>query len=494
MMRTIIAIIMLLVSMPAFAENEVLRWGADIESGAPFSYKDPNNAAKIIGFEAEIVEALAVEMGRKPVFVQNNWDGLIEGLKRGNYDIVINGLEITADRAEVVRFTKPYYITAELTTVKRTNHSIIEMKDFENRKIGTLGGSLAEKILQEQDFPIAIVRYNEEVNLYNDLAWGRLDAVFLDEPIALYYGKPHPELKNVGRSVGRMEYGIASRLKDKAFGGDLESALLKLRESGRLREILSRWGLWNQQTAAEWSQAYPADVAPVMYEQYLKSAWKEPGVRERLAHYVSFLPLLGKGALMTLYISIVSMVLAVVWGLMLAVARLYGPKFISWPAVVTIEIVRGTPLLIQLYLIFYGLPRLGINFEPFLAAVVGLGLNYAAYEAEVYRSGLESVPRTQTDAALALGLSRWQSLRHVILPQATRIVIPPVTNDFIALLKDSSLVSIITMVELTTTYNQLASTYFDYLGIGLLVAGFYLLLGLPFVRLARIFERKLKRA
>ena len=117
-----------------------------------------------------------------------------------------------------------------------------------------------------------------------------------------------------------------------------------------------------------------------------------------------------------------------------------------------------------------------------------LGLNYAAYEAENYRAGLMAVPKGQMEAAISLGMTKTQALRHIILPQAVRIVIPPITNDFISLLKDSSLVSVIAMVELTKTYNQLAATYYDFFGTGLLVAGIYLLIGLPFVKLAKWAE------
>jgi polar amino acid transport system substrate-binding protein len=185
------------------------------------------------------------------------------------------------------------------------------------------------------------------------------------------------------------------------------------------------------------------------------------------------------------------MILAMIVGLLTALTRMYGPRPFSWMAVSFVEVFRGTPLLIQLYLIFYGLPHIGLRFDPFLAAVIGLGLNYGACEAENYRAGILSIPKSQMDASQALGMSWRQSMRHIILPQAIRVVIPPVTNDFIALLKDSSLVSVISMVELTTTYGQLASTYFDYLGIGLLTAGIYFLIGLPFVRLSRYFESQL---
>lgn len=147
-------------------------------------------------------------------------------------------------------------------------------------------------------------------------------------------------------------------------------------------------------------------------------------------------------------------------------------------------------MLIQLFFIFYGLPNVGIKLSPFMAGVIGLGMNYAAYEAENYRAGLLAVPRGQMEAALALSMTRWQALRHVVVPQAFRVVIPPVTNDFISLLKDSSLVSIITMVDLTKAYGQIAATYYDYFGTGIMVAIIYLLLGLPFVRLSKWAERK----
>jgi polar amino acid transport system substrate-binding protein len=184
-----------------------------------------------------------------------------------------------------------------------------------------------------------------------------------------------------------------------------------------------------------------------------------------------------------------AMLLAVLAGLMIALARLYAPRFLSAFAVAYIELIRGTPLLIQLFLIFYGLPHVGIRLSPMVAAVAGLALNYSAYEAENYRAGIQSIPKTQMEASLALGMTQMQALRYVILPQALRMVIPPVTNDFVALLKDSSLVSVITMVELTKAYSQLASIHYDYLGIGLLAAGMYFLVGLPFVRLARLAER-----
>lgn len=469
----------------------VLRWGADIESGAPFSFKSPSDPNKIIGFEAEIVEAIAQELGMEVQFHQNKWEGLIEGLKRNDYDIVVNGLEITSDRQEVVNFSRPYYITAQVITVRRNTETIQRLEHAQGKRVGTLSASLAQRILGEQEFPMEIVTYAQEVHAFNDLAMDRLDAVFMDEAIALYYGKPHGELKIVGEPVGRMEYGVATRKGDRELTVKVGHAVDKLIRNGTIRRILEKWGLWNKMTAQEWNASVEPIEEPSGYNEYLKTAFTKPSWQQRFERYVSFLPLLGKGALMTLQISILAMILAMIVGMTTALVRLYGPAPLSWLALAFVEVIRGTPLLIQLFLIFYGLPHIGIRLDPYLAAVLGLGLNYGASEAENYRAGILSIPRSQMDASLALGLSKNQSLRHIVLPQAIRVVIPPVTNDFIALLKDSSLVSVITMTELTATYGQLASTYFDYLGIGLLTAGVYFLIGLPFVKLSRFFESHL---
>jgi polar amino acid transport system substrate-binding protein len=475
-----------------FATDSILRWGADIESGAPFAFKNPNNLNQIIGFEAEIVDALAKELQLQPQFVQNSWDGLVEGLKRKDYDIVINGLEITPDRAEVVNFTVPYYITSEILAVRKETYTLNSLADLTGKRVGTLDGSLAFRILQEQK-GIEIVPYDEEIHAYNDLADQRLDAVLLDEPIHLYYAQANPKLKKGGGPIGYMEYGIAVRKDDTEFFNRVNTAIKKLIANGTLRAIHERWALWNELTAKAWAVSPTPQSEPVAYNEYLEATGQAKTWRDKLKQYVSFLPVLGKGALMTLNISIVSMVLAIAVGLLIALMRLYGPAPFSFLALSFVELFRGTPLLIQLYLIFYGLPHLGIRLDPFTAAVIGLGLNYGACEAENYRAGILSIPKAQMDAAFALGMTRRQSLRHVIVPQAMRLVIPPVTNDFIALLKDSSLVSVITMVELTTMYGQLASTYFDYLGIGLLTAAVYFVIGLPFVRLARHFEARLAR-
>ena len=273
---------------------------------------------------------------------------------------------------------------------------------------------------------------------------------------------------------------------------EIDAALRDLIASGKLREILSRWSLWSPTVAQAFGQAVEPSAPDSEYQAFV-AAQQPKSVWSRLLRYTTAGPLLRRAAVLTLIVSVAAMVVAVIVGFLLAVCRVFGPWPVRWLATVYIEVMRGTPLLIQLLFIFYGLPNIGVRLSPFVASVLGLGLNYAASEAENYRAGLLAVPAGQWQAAQALGLTQATGLRLVILPQAMRLILPPLTNDFIALLKDSSLVSAVTMVELTGAYNRLATQSFDYFGTGLVVAFLYLLLGLPFVRLARWLETRLAK-
>ena len=480
-----------LIAVPAAsAQNQQLVWAADAEGGAPYTFPDPRNPAKIIGFEVDLANALAARMGRTARFVQNQWDGLVPGLERGEYQVVINGLEITPQRAERIHFSTPYFYSTLTMTTRLDDLRIQRAEDLRGHTVGVLKVTFAEKYVRNLG-GVTVRSYDSQVQPYIDLDLGRVDAVVMDTPIALYYASG-PRVRNLELASARMSFGIGIRKSDDELLQQINAAIDSLRRDGTLRKIYTDWGIYNAATAQTFGDRDPVtNDNAVRYRDYLDAIRTERTFRERLAQYWQYLPLLLLGALVTLEISAASMAVAISLGLFLAVLRVFAPRSFSWLVIGFIEIIRGTPLLIQLFIIFYGLPSLGIRFSPFWAAVVGLGMNYAAYEAENYRAGIQSIPRGQLDAALALGLTRIQTIRKIILPQAVRLVIPPVTNDFIALLKDSSLVSVITMVELTKMYGQLAATNYDYIGIGLLTAAIYFVLGLPIARLSRLLETRL---
>jgi polar amino acid transport system substrate-binding protein len=183
------------------------------------------------------------------------------------------------------------------------------------------------------------------------------------------------------------------------------------------------------------------------------------------------------------------MVLAVTLGAMVAAGRVYGAPLLRLVLAVYVEIIRGTPVLLQLFVIYYGLSGV-VRLPAFLAAVLGLGLNYAAYESEIYRAALQAISRSQLEAARTLGFSEAQILRLIRGPQALRLALAPMTNDFVALLKDSSLVSVITVVELTKQTAIYATNVGNWLVPGLLCAIVYLAMSLPLSRAARRLERR----
>jgi polar amino acid transport system substrate-binding protein len=490
MMRLAGFFICLLLCTTSAPAQPVLRWAADPNSNAPYTFYAQDKA--LAGFEYEIINAVARRLGRRAEFVQNDWNGLIPGLHRGLYDCVICGIEITPDKAGEVRFSVPYYFTFEQFVGRRGTAAPTSLDQLRGRNIGTLDQTAALRMLEETP-GVVTKTYDQELNAYTDVVNERLFGVLLDYPIAKYYAAPNPELELSGPPFGRIAYGIAVEKGNEALQREIDVALREIISSGELRAILSRWGLWTDTVAHALNQPAEPSGSDTEYQGFVNAQISKANLWSRLKSYVVAGPLLRRAALLTLTVSLAAMAVAVAVGFLLAVCRVFGPLPVRWLATAYIEIIRGTPLLIQLLFIFYGLPNIGLRLSPFVASVLGLGLNYAASEAEVYRAGLLSVPTGQWHAACALGLTRVKALRLVIAPQAVRFILPPFTNDFIALLKDSSLVSALTMLELTGAYNRLATQTFDYFGTGLLVAFLYLLIGLPFARLARWMEERLGR-
>jgi ectoine/hydroxyectoine ABC transporter permease protein EhuD len=204
-------------------------------------------------------------------------------------------------------------------------------------------------------------------------------------------------------------------------------------------------------------------------------------------------PYLAWGTVMTVAVSVVSMAIALAIGLVLALMRLSRSRALQLVAGAYVEVIRGTPLLVQLFIIYYGLPQYGIRLTAFTAGVIGLGMNYGAYVAEVYRAGILSVDKGQWEAGGSIGLSRADLMRYVILPQAIRVVLPPIGNYFISMLKDSALVSTISVVELLRAAQLRVAITFRAMDIYLIVAVIYFALSYPCSLLIRHFEKRFSR-
>ena len=204
---------------------------------------------------------------------------------------------------------------------------------------------------------------------------------------------------------------------------------------------------------------------------------------------VESLPALLKGAVLTVEITLISLTFGVIAGTLLALARLSPIKPLSWLATIYIELIRGTPLLVQIFLIYFGLPQItGINLDPFPAGAIAFSLNSAAYVAEIMRSGIQGVPRGQTEASLSLGFSPRDTIRYIVLPQAFRRVLPPLVNEALNLLKNTSLLSAISLVELTRAGQIVASRTYKPFEMYLAIALIYLVMTLVLTLLANYLE------
>lgn len=461
--------------------QQVLRWGADPSGGAPYVYTDPANPDRYIGYEKEMVNALAQAMGRRAEFVPSDWETLVSALQRQSFDVIVNGLEPTGDRAQQILFSKPYYIFQLQLTVRADDERIKSLDDCKTCTVGTLGNTAASRLLQQQGIPVR--SYADPVGAYRDLELGRLDAVVMDVPAEAFYARANPRLKPAGPPFTRGLYVIGLRKEDVALKSEIDAAIDKIIFDGTLEAILRKWGLWNQ-AQVEFQAPIRAGTQASKAEEYTPTTasfnWSEALWR------------LTRAAAVTVGIALGSMVIAIVLGLPLAVGQWKGPAWVRALCTVYVEFFRGTPVLVQLLFLYFGLPVIGITMPGWLTALVGLGLNYAAYESQVYRAALEAIPVGQWEAAYSLAMSPLLAFRRIILPQAFRIALPPMTNDFVSLFKDTSVAFAISVWELATAYRELANASGQFLLLGLAVSAFYLAMSLPMAHLARLLERHLR--
>jgi polar amino acid transport system substrate-binding protein len=470
-------------------ERQELRWGGDAEGGAPFVEADPADPARVVGFDVEVAQLLAAGLDRTPRFVQVGFTSLDASATRGDFDVGLSGIEDSPARRARLSVTIPYYEFREILTVRAADRDRFRtLEDLRGRRVGTLGATLAYDLLvnAQAEYGIEPVSYEDDVHPYSDLALGRVDAVVLDYVLAERGVRRNAGLFNQPADLGVGHYvGVLAPsrvdLRDR-----INEILREAMRDGRLEAIFRRWDMWN----ADQPRLYARVLAGTDTELVGASAAPTPGAWEATRRY---LPALVRAAGLTVVLSCLAMLLAVGVGALIASGRVYGGRPLQVGLTAYVEVIRGTPLLLQLFVLYFGLAPF-VQLPAFLAGVLGLGLNYAAYESEIYRSALEAVPAGQLDAARTLGFNRRQTLMLVRGPQAFRFALAPMTNDFVALLKDSSLVSVITVVELTKQTQIFAANIGSWLVPGMLCGALYLVLSLPLARLARRIEKSWRRA
>lgn len=474
-----------------------LRWGTDPTGGAPYVYQD--SKGQFIGFEVELASFLAEKTGRISVMKTGEWSKLPELLDKSTdseeaIDVVLNGYELRDDLAKKYSPTSPYYAYRLVLMTQGNNDAIASWNDLavtqpKKKTVGVLSNSVAQEYTKTKFGSSIELSMSEDVaNVIGLVKDKRLDATVQDNPTATYFLKEFPTLKAVGSPRQLGFYVMYLRKSDQALTDALNTAIRDGLKDGSLKKIYQKYGLWNDDQ--EWLCYNQTGTWPQLEDT--ESSGHDTG--PKVNPWPRMIKELLQAAGMTIFLSVTSFPCAMLLGLLVALGRVYGPRWVSIPLGVYVEVIRGTPLLLQLYTIFYLLPKLGlgIDFTPLQAGIIGLAINYSAYEAENYRAGLLAIPRGQMEAALALGMKPLTAIRVVIVPQAVRIVIPPVTNDFIALFKDTSVCSVILITELTRKYNELYNFNRDYIvQLAFVTAGLYLVMSYPMAILAKVLERKM---
>jgi polar amino acid transport system substrate-binding protein len=473
-------------SPPPAYDGKTLRWGGDASGGAPYIL-ERGPAEPPSGFEGDLATNLAARLGVSSRFVQKDWDMLPPDLARGDIDVILNGYEWSPDRERKMTSTIPYYVY-RLQLIVAPGSPLRDWDDLRRArsgrqlKVGVLSDSAAHRYLEKaystDDVQLVALSVEGSTGLMNMVRNGTLDATVQDNLAALYYveqGHEFGDLRIVGPAIEPGYFVLYVRPNDADLGQRLNEAIRTALKDGTLRRIYDKYGLWNadQDGLTKAAEDWP------------------PTLPEPEQTFADYIVLLTKAAGVTILLACGAMPLAMLIGLLVALGRLYGPRWLDWILTVYVELLRGTPVLMQLFVIYYLLPVIGFKIDAFTAGLLGLAINYSAYEAENYRAGLLAIPRGQMEAALSLGMSTPTALWRILVPQAVRLVIPPVTNDFISLFKDTSVCSVIAVVELTSRYRSLMVNHPQYmLPLGAVTALLYLLMSYPLSLVARRLERR----
>jgi polar amino acid transport system substrate-binding protein len=491
MTRLSLALVLAAVSVSAAAQE--LRWAGDPEGGAPYVEASADNPDRVTGFDVEIADLIARRLGRVSRFVTVQFPLIDQSVGRGDAHIGLSGIEDTPARRSTMAVTVPYYEFREVLSVRTADAARFRtLKDLAGRRVGTLGGTIAYEILlaAERDHGLTAVSYDDVVHPYSDLVIGRLDAVLLDDVLAARRLKTLAGFVVQPQAVATSHYVGVLAPESAALRDQVDVILRDAMRDGTLEGIFRRWDVWNEQQPALYRRVLAGEaIAPVAGFDPTDGVATIPPWQATL----TYLPALLRAATVTVLLSCLSMALAVVLGVAIASGRVYGSRALRVLLTGYVELIRGTPVLLQLFVLYYGIAAV-VRLPAFAAAFLGLALNYAAYESEIYRSALEAVSKGQLEAARTLGFTERQVLALIRGPQAFRLALAPMTNDFVALLKDSSLVSVLTVMELTKQTQIFATNLGSWVIPGALCAGLYLAMSLPLSAVARRLEQRWKAA
>lgn len=429
-------------AMESAPSSGVLRVGTE-GTYAPFSFQDPATG-QLAGYDVDVANAVGQELGKKVEFVQTPWDSIFAALEANRFDVVANEVTITPERSGKYDLSEPYSVGEGVVITRANDDSITSVADLKGKTAGATVTSNWAQVSRDAGATLAPVEgFTQAITLLNQ---GRVDAV-VNDSIAFhaYQAETNDQSVKIAATVDqKSEQGFAAR-KNSGLLPDLDRALDELRANGTLASISQKY------LKADASGGAPASGGA---QPGQRSAWQLIGA--------NLWPLAKAAITVTIPLTVISFVIGLVIALIVALGRLSSNRVIAAVSRFYISIIRGTPLLVQLFIIFFALPQAGIKLDPFPAAVIAFSINVGGYAAEIIRSAIQSIPKGQWEAAETIGYHYAGALRRIILPQAARVAVPPLSNTLISLVKDTSLASTILVTELLRTAQVAAAPTFEF--------------------------------
>lgn len=430
---------------------------------APMEFEHTvNGKTEYAGVDIDLAKKIAKDNNLKLKIVNMSFDSLLGALKTGKIDIIISGMTSTPERKKQVDFSDSYMMTKNIMLVKKDKvNDYKDIKDFNNKKVGAQKGTEQEKIAQTEIENASITSLSRLPDVILALKSGKVEGVVVEKPVAEAYLKQNPKL-----GISNVKFNEEE--KDTVIAVPKDSPKLLSQINKTIKEVKDK-GLIDK---------YMTNAANAMND--------DSGF---ISKYGSFFL---KGIKITILISLIGVALGSILGAFVALMKLSKIKIISWIASIYIEILRGTPMLVQVFIVFFGItPALGLDISALVCGTIALVINSSAYIAEIIRAGINAVDKGQMEAARSLGLNYRQTMKSVIMPQAIKNILPALGNEFVTLIKESSIVSTIGVGEIMFNAQVVQGISFDPFTPLLVAAALYFVLTFVLTRIMNMIEGRL---
>lgn len=430
---------------------------------APMEFEHTvNGKTEYAGVDIDLAKKIAKDNNLKLKIVNMSFDSLLGALKTGKIDIIISGMTSTPERKKQVDFSDSYMMTKNIMLVKKDKVSEYkDIKDFNNKKVGAQKGTEQEKIAQTEIENASITSLSRLPDVILALKSGKVEGAVVEKPVAEAYLKQNPKL-----GISNVKFNEEE--KDTVIAVPKDSPKLLSQINKTIKEVKDK-GLIDK---------YMTNAANVMND--------DSGF---ISKYGSFFL---KGIKITILISLIGVALGSILGAFVALMKLSKIKIISWIASIYIEILRGTPMLVQVFIVFFGITAaLGLDISALVCGTIALVINSSAYIAEIIRAGINAVDKGQMEAARSLGLNYRQTMKSVIMPQAIKNILPSLGNEFVTLIKESSIVSTIGVGEIMFNAQVVQGISFDPFTPLLVAAALYFVLTFVLTRIMNMIEGRL---